>query len=222
MPLAAALAGGASHVGFIFFAEKPAQHRAGRSRPAARGRRRQGEGRRRDGRCRRRIRSTRSSQAMSPDMLQLHGAETPERVAAVKARYGLPVMKAFSGPRGRRSRRASSPIAASPTVSCSTPSRRRARNFRAATASPSTGGCLPASTRSVDYMLSGGLNAANIGEALAARQSARHRHLVGRGKRAGRQGSGADRQLSSGPFGPRGEPRRLKWPRQFTFCPGKA
>jgi phosphoribosylanthranilate isomerase len=29
------------------------------------------------------------------DMLQLHGAETPERVAAVKARYGLPVMKAL-------------------------------------------------------------------------------------------------------------------------------
>ncbi|WP_298915058.1 phosphoribosylanthranilate isomerase [uncultured Roseobacter sp.] len=28
------------------------------------------------------------------DMLQLHGKETPERVAQVKARYGLPVMKA--------------------------------------------------------------------------------------------------------------------------------
>ena len=28
------------------------------------------------------------------DMLQLHGKETPERVAEVKARYGLPVMKA--------------------------------------------------------------------------------------------------------------------------------
>ncbi len=28
------------------------------------------------------------------DMLQLHGHETPERVLAVKARYGLPVMKA--------------------------------------------------------------------------------------------------------------------------------
>ncbi len=27
------------------------------------------------------------------DILQLHGAETPERVAEVKARYGLPVMK---------------------------------------------------------------------------------------------------------------------------------
>ncbi|WP_371037637.1 phosphoribosylanthranilate isomerase [Rhodosalinus sp. FB01] len=28
------------------------------------------------------------------DMLQLHGAESPERVAALRARYGLPVMKA--------------------------------------------------------------------------------------------------------------------------------
>ena len=34
--------------------------------------------------------------AMRPDMLQLHGGESPERVAAVKARYGLPVMKALS------------------------------------------------------------------------------------------------------------------------------
>ncbi len=34
------------------------------------------------------------------DMLQLHGGETPERVAEVRARYGLPVMKAIgiSGP----------------------------------------------------------------------------------------------------------------------------
>lgn len=29
------------------------------------------------------------------DMLQLHGQETPERVRAVKARYGLPVIKAI-------------------------------------------------------------------------------------------------------------------------------
>lgn len=28
------------------------------------------------------------------DMIQLHGRETPRRVAAIKARYGLPVMKA--------------------------------------------------------------------------------------------------------------------------------
>ena len=33
--------------------------------------------------------------ALAPDMLQLHGHETPERVAALKARFGLPVMKAL-------------------------------------------------------------------------------------------------------------------------------
>lgn len=32
--------------------------------------------------------------AVPLDMLQLHGAETPERVAEIRARYGLPVMKA--------------------------------------------------------------------------------------------------------------------------------
>ena len=31
-----------------------------------------------------------------PDLLQLHGTETPERVAAIKARSGLPVMKAIA------------------------------------------------------------------------------------------------------------------------------
>lgn len=34
------------------------------------------------------------TQAVPLDMLQLHGAEPPERVAQIKARYGLPVMKA--------------------------------------------------------------------------------------------------------------------------------
>lgn len=33
---------------------------------------------------------------LKPDMLQLHGKETPERVSDVKQRYDLPVMKAFS------------------------------------------------------------------------------------------------------------------------------
>ncbi|MFD2184609.1 phosphoribosylanthranilate isomerase [Rhodoplanes azumiensis] len=33
--------------------------------------------------------------ALDPDWLQLHGKETPERVAAVKARLGRPVMKAL-------------------------------------------------------------------------------------------------------------------------------
>ena len=33
--------------------------------------------------------------AVPLDMLQLHGAESPERVAQLRARYGLPVMKAI-------------------------------------------------------------------------------------------------------------------------------
>jgi phosphoribosylanthranilate isomerase len=33
--------------------------------------------------------------ALEPDMLQLHGHESPERVLALKARFGLPVMKAL-------------------------------------------------------------------------------------------------------------------------------
>jgi phosphoribosylanthranilate isomerase len=34
--------------------------------------------------------------ALAPNLLQLHGMETPERVRAVKTRFGLPVMKAIA------------------------------------------------------------------------------------------------------------------------------
>ena len=34
-------------------------------------------------------------EALKPDLLQLHGAETPERMAAIRATFGLPVIKAF-------------------------------------------------------------------------------------------------------------------------------
>ena len=33
---------------------------------------------------------------VSPNLLQLHGSETPERVGEIKSRFNLPVMKAFS------------------------------------------------------------------------------------------------------------------------------
>ena len=33
--------------------------------------------------------------ALKPDMLQLHGSESPERVSALRARFSLPVMKAL-------------------------------------------------------------------------------------------------------------------------------
>lgn len=93
--LAAALDGGASHVGFIFFPKSPrnvAPEEAGRLRQAATGRALA-------------VAVTVDAgddaldgivAAMAPDMLQLHGKESPERVAAVRARFGLPVMKALS------------------------------------------------------------------------------------------------------------------------------
>jgi phosphoribosylanthranilate isomerase len=34
-------------------------------------------------------------EALRPDLLQLHGKETPARIAALKTRFGLPVMKAI-------------------------------------------------------------------------------------------------------------------------------
>lgn len=91
----AALAGGASHVGFIFFEKSPrhvSPEQAGRLRQLALGKAKA-------------VAVTVDAEddaldtivaAMAPDMLQLHGKETPERVAAVKARHGLPVMKALA------------------------------------------------------------------------------------------------------------------------------
>ena len=38
---------------------------------------------------------SRIRETLGPDMLQLHGKETPQRVADLKARFGLPVMKAL-------------------------------------------------------------------------------------------------------------------------------
>jgi len=93
--LAAALDGGASHVGFIFFPKSPRNilpEEAGQLRRAALGRAGavavtvDADDALLDG----------IVAAMAPDMLQLHGKESPARVAAVKARYGLPVMKAFA------------------------------------------------------------------------------------------------------------------------------
>ena len=102
---------------------------------------------------------------MSPDMLQLHGSETPERVLAVKARYGLPVMKALS-------------IRDAADLATIEPYQGIADRFLF-DAKPPRGAELPggngvpfdwrvlaALDPGIDYMLSGGLNAGNIGEAL--------------------------------------------------------
>ncbi len=103
---------------------------------------------------------------MRPGMLQLHGHETPQRVAEVKARFGLPVMKAFS----LRSRDDLAAIAPYKSV---------ADRFLF-DARPPQGAELPGGNGvsfdwsllhgldgSIDYMLSGGINAANVEQAIA-------------------------------------------------------
>lgn len=162
--LQAALGNGASHVGFIFFAKSPrniSPEDAGRLREAARGRAKA-------------VAVTVDADdtfldeivaAMAPDMIQLHGKETPVRVAEVKARYGLPVMKAFS------IREAADFEAIAPYVGVAD---RLLFDAKPPAGSELPGGngvsfdwrLLAALDASVDYMLSGGLNAANIGDAL--------------------------------------------------------
>jgi phosphoribosylanthranilate isomerase len=104
--------------------------------------------------------------ALKPDMLQLHGKETPERVAVLHSRFGLPVMKAL-------------PVAQKSDLS---PVRLYARvadrilfDARAPRESTRPGGLgksfdwhlLENLDIEVPFMLSGGLDANNVAEAVA-------------------------------------------------------
>ena len=103
--------------------------------------------------------------ALAPDMLQLHGRETPERVAAVKARFGLPVMKAL--PIERREDLA--PVRAYAQVAD-----RILFDARAPKDATRPGGLgkpfdwhlLENLDRGLAFMLSGGLDAGNVAEAI--------------------------------------------------------
>jgi phosphoribosylanthranilate isomerase len=92
--LDAALEAGADMVGFVFF--PPSPRHLGFEAARALGERVQGRARKvalsvdaHDADLSQFI------EALKPDMLQLHGTETPERVATVRSRFGLPVMKAI-------------------------------------------------------------------------------------------------------------------------------
>lgn len=162
--MAAALAGGASHVGFIFFAKSPRfidPSDAGRLRQAA------------TGKAKAVAVTVDADDAfldeivakMRPDMLQLHGSETPARVAELKARYGLPVMKVLSVSEAADLERIKPYIGIADRLMFD--------------AKPPKGSQLPGGNgvafdwrilagldAGLDYMLSGGLNAANVGDAL--------------------------------------------------------
>jgi phosphoribosylanthranilate isomerase len=103
--------------------------------------------------------------ALKPDMLQLHGNEPPERVAVVRSRFGLPVMKAL-------------PIAARADLS---PIRQYSNvadcllfDARPSSSDTRPGGLgrvfdwtlLAGLNATVPFMLSGGLDAGNVAEAI--------------------------------------------------------
>ncbi|MDK1376037.1 MULTISPECIES: phosphoribosylanthranilate isomerase [unclassified Sinorhizobium] len=160
-----AVALGASHTGFIFFPKSPRNIEpddAGRLAARIRGRAKI-------------VAVTVDAgnddldeivSALNPDILQLHGSESPERVLTVKAVYGLPVMKALSIREGSDLDRVGPYVGiadrflfdAKPPVGSDLPGGNGVSfDWR----------LLDALDGGVDYMLSGGLNANNIGEALA-------------------------------------------------------
>ncbi|MBK8456157.1 MAG: phosphoribosylanthranilate isomerase [Phyllobacteriaceae bacterium] len=162
--VAAALEHGASHVGFIFFPPSPrfvTPQKAGELRQAATGRAKA-------------VAVTVDAddafldvivEKMRPDMLQLHGKETPGRVADVKARHGLLVMKAIA-------------VSEADDLDAVAPYRGVADRFLFDAKPPKDaklpgGNGLPFDWRllaaldpGLDYMLSGGVNAGNVGEAI--------------------------------------------------------
>ena len=103
--------------------------------------------------------------ALQPDMLQLHGTEMPERVTAVRARFGLPVIKAL--PIAERRDLAPIPVFAEVAD-------RLLFDARAPKEATRPGGLgkpfdwhlLNNVHAGVPTMLSGGLNADNVAEAL--------------------------------------------------------
>jgi phosphoribosylanthranilate isomerase len=104
--------------------------------------------------------------ALKPDILQLHGRETPERVVAVRARFGLPVMKAL--PIAQRSD-------LSPLREYANVADRLLFDARAPQEATRPGGLgrtfdwtlLKDIDAKINFMLSGGLDAGNVAQALA-------------------------------------------------------
>jgi phosphoribosylanthranilate isomerase len=160
-----AVALGATHVGFIFFQKSPRHIEpvdAGRLADRVRGRAK--------------IVSVSVDAGnddldeiidlIRPDILQLHGKETPERVLTIKAVTGLPVMKAFSIQTADDLKR----VDAYDGIA-----NRYLFDAKAPKNSELPGGngvsfdwrLLAQLDPSVDYLLSGGLNKDNVGDALA-------------------------------------------------------
>jgi phosphoribosylanthranilate isomerase len=168
--LDAALDAGADYVGFVFFPPSPRHLGFEAARPL---------GERVRGRAKKVALSVdadndwlaASIDALKPDMLQLHGRETPERVAAVRSMFRLPVMKSI--PVETRSD-------LSPIRLYAHSADRLIFDARAPREATRPGGLgksfdwtlLAGIDSGIPFMLSGGLDAANVAEALRITQAA--------------------------------------------------
>ncbi len=163
--LDAALEAGADMVGFVFFEPSPRHLGLEEARPL---------GERVQGRARKvalTVDATddalfRIVKSLAPDVLQLHGKETPDRVVAVRTRFGLPVVKALPIER----REDLTPIRIYEKIVD-----RILFDARAPREATRPGGLgqpfdwhlLENLDQSLSFMLSGGLDAANVAQALA-------------------------------------------------------
>jgi phosphoribosylanthranilate isomerase len=164
--LDAALAGGADYVGFVFYERSPRNIDLAAARTLAD-----------KARAHAKVVAlfvdpddallARVIDAVSPDIIQLHGAETPARVAEIAQRFGRPVMKAIA-------------VANASDVEAAFAYAGKAeRILFDAKASEDTAGALPGGngvpfdwqmlagldTR-IDFMLAGGLTPQNVSEAI--------------------------------------------------------
>jgi phosphoribosylanthranilate isomerase len=109
---------------------------------------------------------TATVEALDPDLLQLHGSETPERVADIRARFGRPVMKAIGiGDAGDLARLSAYHGAGRILLDAKPP--------KSASALPGGNGLafdwslLAGVDPGVSFMLSGGLDPDNVAQAIA-------------------------------------------------------
>lgn len=161
----AVIAAKAAHVGFIFFQKSPRHVTAGLA--AELGARAQAAGLKSvavtvnaDDRYLDEI-----TAAMKPDILQLHGSESPTRVAEVKQKYGLPVMKAFaiSNAEDLDKIHAYDGVADRFLFDAKPP---KGADLPGGNGVSFDWTLLNALDPSVDYMLSGGLDPENVGDAI--------------------------------------------------------
>ena len=167
--LEVALESGADQVGFVFFAPSP------RNLGLQAARRLGAQVRDRAGKVALTVDASDDTlsdivEALKPDMLQLHGSETPERVVTVRTRFGLPVMKAL--PVAQQSDLAPIRLYANVADRILFDARAPAEATRpGGLGTPFDWTLLKGIDPAIEFVLSGGLDASNVAQALAITQA---------------------------------------------------